>query len=135
MRSDPIGQEHVVVLRNRALFRDGEIGVGFEPGDQAAAFGIEPGPEAEVVIAEIEYVGRAGLEHQLLGRGNVVDPGRGHAEVDRHRRLRIEDQVQLGGGLALRFRQPLEHAPAEVERRGVDQTDGAVQVPAQRAVR
>jgi hypothetical protein len=53
--ADPVRQDRPV-RRHRHLFDDLQGGIGFEAGDDAAALGIELGPPAIVIIAQIKDI-------------------------------------------------------------------------------
>src|SRR5690348_7780725 len=66
--------EHAGVGGDRPGHGRAQRRVGLEPGDEAAAGGGEAGPPAEVIVAEVEDVGRAGFDRQqALGGGVVVE--------------------------------------------------------------
>ena len=114
-RGDTVGQDRTVPL-HRAGLDQGDRRVLLQAGDEAAAAGIERGPVSEVVIALVEDVGGAGLQGEALGRGDVVDPRRGHGKADRRVCARGIDHVQLDAAVGLPALDALaDHHPGRVD--------------------
>jgi hypothetical protein len=62
---------------DRPLRDDRDRGIFLEAGQETAALGVEIGPEAEIVVAEVEDIGRPSFdEHFRLGNRDVVGVAR-----------------------------------------------------------
>ena len=108
--------------------------VGLEAGDDPAAGGVEFGPPGIVVIAEIEDIGGARLDRHLLGRGDVVDVGRGDRGIDRTVGIGIVDHVHLGAADPGREPRPVGAAFVQAHARGIDQVGRLGELAAQPAM-
>ena len=108
--------------------------IGFEARHDPAAGGIEPGPPAIIVIAEIEDIGRAGFDRHLLGRGDVVDIGRADRGVDRAIGVRVVDDMRLSAAHAGREPRPAGTVLVQSHARGIDEIDGVGELAAKPAM-
>ncbi len=110
-------------LGRRPLLDHGQLGVGFQAGDDAAAGPVQLGPPAEVVIAHVEDVGGSRLDRHGLGGGDVIDLGGGHFEIDRRIGVGVVDDVGLGPVNAVGEAGPVAGRARQPDAGGVDQTN------------
>ena len=89
--------------------------------------------EAEVVIAEVEDIGRAGFDRHRLRRADVVDVGGGDGVIDRAPEVGIVDDMRLGAENVGREARPLRPDPRQPEAGRVDQPHGVDHLAAEPA--
>ena len=95
-KADPVA-EHGRSGLKRHFARGVERRVRLEARHKPAAERVELRPEAEVVIAEVEHIGRARFDRHLFGGADVIDVGGGHSVIDRPSEVRVVDDMRLGG--------------------------------------
>ena len=95
--------------------------VDLQPGDEAATCGIEFGPPAIVVVAEVEDIGRPRADRHGLGDGDVVDVGRCQLGKTRTLMVRTIDDMQLDPAHTGAKLRPIGAQRVQPEARGVNQ--------------
>lgn len=93
--ADPVGRHVGGTGRHRARLGHAQRGVGLKPGDDAAGSPVELRPPAVIIVAEVEDISGARLDRHRLGGGDVVDSGRGDAEVERAVGVGVKDDMAL----------------------------------------
>ena len=96
--------------------------IGLEARHQTAAERVEFAKEAEVVIAEIEHIGRARFDRHRLRGADVIDVGGGHGVIDRAPVVGIVDDMRLGPEDRGRERADPAADPASLRPGRVDQS-------------
>src|SRR5512132_1542362 len=76
--------------------------------------------EAEIIVAEVEDIGRPGFDEHFLGNGDVVGVARSELVEGGHLGLGVVDDVDLGGNLTILEVRPALR-PARMDQGGIDQ--------------
>jgi hypothetical protein len=92
-----------------------------EARHQPAALRVEPRPPGEVVIAEVENVGRPGLDRHVFGGADVVEVGGAQRVIDRPAQVRIKHDMGLGAENLGREARPFRSDAGQMQAGGVDQ--------------
>ena len=122
------------MLWHRIVGHHGKWGVDLQTGHDPAAGGIEFGPPAIVVIAQIEHVSGPRLDRHRLGDCNVVDIGGCHFGKAWATGIRIIDKVQLGPKHPGRELRPIGAQRTQPKAGGVDQISRLRDPAAKRAL-
>ncbi len=107
--------------------------IDLQTSDDAAAGGIKFGPEAIVVIAQVEHICGARPDRHRLGHGDVVDIGGRELGEARTRAVRIINNMQLGPRYTSTEPGPVGAQRAQSEAGGIDQICGIRNLLAQPA--
>ena len=111
-------------LCDGALSNHAQLGIDLQPRDDPATSGIELGPPAVIVIAEVEDIGCAGRDRHGLGGSDVIDVGRRDGGIDRAIGTRVIDDVHFGAADAGRELRPVLAQRAQSKASGVDEMHG-----------